>query len=85
MYFNKNTKCIILRTANSLVHEDKKLMITTVHFAGVNGTWKGQVRFFRFMDQPNTINIENNKIGVLLEMSSHELYSQGIRSIIDNH
>ena len=38
------------------------------------------------MDQPNTINIENSKIGVLLELSSHELYSQEeIHNIIDNH
>ena len=51
------------------------LMITTVHFEGGYVAWKGQVMFLRFMDQPNTINIENSEIGVLLDVSSHELYS----------
>jgi hypothetical protein len=47
---------------------------------------EGQVRFVRFMDQPNTINIENSEIGVPLEWSSCELYSQeGIQIIIENH
>ena len=36
--------------------------------------------------QPNTHNIKNREIGVLLELSSRELYSQEeIQSIIDNH
>ena len=34
---------------------------------------KGQARF---KDQHNTINIENSEIKVLLELSSHKLYSQ---------
>ena len=38
------------------------------------------------MDQPNAINIENSEIGVLLELSSRELYSyKEIHSIVDNH
>ena len=52
------------------------LMINIVHFEGDYVTRKGHGMFLRFMDQPNTINIENSKIGVLLELSSHELYSQ---------
>ena len=45
-----------------------------------------KVRFLRFTDQPNTINIEHSEIGVLLELSSRELYSQeGIQSTIKNH
>ena len=57
-------------------------MITTVHFEGTYVTWMGQVRF---VDQPNTINIEKGKIEVLLELSSHELYSQEeVQCIIDN-
>ena len=80
MHYSKDCKC------NSLVTKDKMLMITTIHFEGAHVTWKGQVRFVRFVDQPNTSNIENNKIGVLLELSSHGLYSQEeIQSIIDNH
>jgi hypothetical protein len=58
-------------------------MITTVHFEGAYVTWEGQLRF---MGQPNTSNIKNNKIGVLLELSSHEHYSnEDIHSNIDNH
>jgi hypothetical protein len=61
-------------------------MITTFHFEGAYATWKGQARFLIFVDQPNTINIEKSKIGVLLELSSRELYSyEEIHSIIDNH
>ena len=54
--------------------EGKMLMITIVHFEGAHVTWKGQVRFVMSVDQPNTINIENSEVGVLLELSSHELY-----------
>lgn len=62
------------------------LMITIVQFQGTYVTWMGQVRFVGFVDQPNTINTEKGKIGVPLEMSSHELYSQeAIQHIIDNH
>ena len=58
-------------------------MIIIVHVEGPYVTWKGQVRF---VDQPNTFNIENNEIGVLLDLSSHEICSQEeIQSIIDNH
>ena len=61
-------------------------MITTIHFEGVYVTWKGQVRFLRFVDQPNTINIENIESGVFLELSSHKPYShKEIHNIIDNH
>ena len=60
-------------------------MINTVHFEGAYVTWKSQVKFLRFVDQHNTINIENSEIGVLLEVSSFELYPQkDIQSIIDN-
>lgn len=45
------------------------LMITTVHFEGAYITWKGQVRFLKFMDQSNTVNIKNNEIGVLSKLS----------------
>ena len=51
-------------------------MITIVHFWGAYVIWKGQVRFVRFGDQPNTINIENSEIGVLLELPSLEFHSQ---------
>ena len=44
------------------------------------------MRFLRFVDQPNAINIENSEIGVLLELSSRELYSyEEIHSMVDNH
>jgi hypothetical protein len=69
MHYSKNCK------HNSLVAEDKMSMITTIHFEGAYVTWKGQVRFLRFMGQPNTINIKNIEIGVLLELSPHELYT----------
>ena len=61
-------------------------MISVVHFEGTYVTWKGLVRFMRFMDQPNIVNIENSEIGVLSELSIHELYSQKeIQSILGNH
>ena len=68
MYFKKNTSCIFSKNykRDSLVVEDKMLMINTIHFEWAYVTWKGQTRFF---------NIKNSKIGVLLELSSHELYS----------
>ena len=57
-------------------------MMTTVHFERTYVTWKGQVKF---VDQPNTVNIENNEIS-LLGLSALELYPQEeIQSIIDNH
>jgi hypothetical protein len=57
-------------------------MITIVHFERTYVTWKDQVRF---VNQPNTINIENSKIGLPLELSSLELYPQEeIQSIIHN-
>ena len=69
-----------------MVTEDKMLMIVTIHFVRAYVTWKGQVRFLRFMGQPTTINIENSEIGVLLELSRHELYTQEeIQRIVDNH
>ena len=43
MHYSKNCK------HNSLVAEDKLSMITTIHFEGAYVTWKGQVRFLRFM------------------------------------
>ena len=56
--------------------------MTTVHFERTYVTWKGQVKF---VDQPNTVNIENNEIS-LLGLSALELYPQEeIQSIIDNH
>ena len=61
MYYSKDCKC------NSLVTEDKLLMITIVQYEGPYVAWKGQVRFLMFMDQPNTINIEKSEIRVLLK------------------
>ena len=60
LYYFKNYKC------NSLVIVDELLMIIVVHFEGVYATWKSQVRY---VDQPITINIENNKIIVFLEVT----------------
>ena len=68
MHYSKDYK------HNSLIIKDK--MITTVHVEGAYVTWKGEVRFLKFVDQPNTINIENSDIKMLLELSSHEFYSQ---------
>ena len=51
-------------------------MITTIHCEGAYVTWKGQVRFVRYVDNPNTINIKNSEIGMLFELPSHELGSQ---------
>ena len=56
MYYYENYK------RKLLVIEDKMLMVTTIHFEGVYVIWKGQVRFLRFVDQPNTINTENSEI-----------------------
>ena len=52
MYYSKDYK------NNSLVIKDK--MITSVHVEGAYVTWKGEVRFLRFVDEPNTINIKNS-------------------------
>ena len=62
MYFNKNTNHVILRTAN-VAHWLLKtiLMVTIVYFEGTYVTWKGQVRFARFVDQLNIVNIKNNE------------------------
>jgi hypothetical protein len=80
MYYSKDCK------HNSLVIKVKMSMISVGHFEDAYVTWKGQVRFMRFVDQPNTIIIENGEVGVLLKLSSLELYSQKeVQSIIDDH
>jgi hypothetical protein len=80
MYYSKDCK------HNSLVIKVKMSMISVGHFEDAYVTWKGQVRFMRFMNQPNIVNIEHSEIGVLSELSIHELYSQEeIQSIVDNH
>jgi hypothetical protein len=63
------------------------MFVTTIaHIEGAFVTWKDQVRFVKFVDQPDTVNIANNEIGVLLELSSQEVCSQQkIQSIIGNH
>jgi hypothetical protein len=71
MYFNKNTNCIILKIANAthwLLRMKCKWSTLSI-FEGAYAIWKGQMRFVRFMDQPNIVNIENSEIGVLLELS----------------
>jgi hypothetical protein len=63
------------------------MFLTTIaHVEGAFVTWKDQVRFVKFVDQPDTVNIANSEIGVLLELSSQEVCSQQkIQSIIGNH
>ena len=59
------------------------LMITTIHFEGGYVNWKSQMRF---VNQTNTINIENSKIEVLLELFSRKLSSrEDIQNVLSNH
>ena len=55
-----------------------------VHNKASDLAWRNKTIIL--LTQPNTSNIKNSKVGVLLKSSLHELYYQEkIDSIIDNH